>query len=435
MSSIVRIGEIKKYNKQVVTIHCWLYNSRSSGKISFLELRDGSLQTLQAIVSNHDCDEDSFQLAKKLTQESSISVTGAVKEHHKKVGTYEIDVHKIELVQMAEPSYPISHKEHGVEFLMQNRHLWLRTPRQVAILRTRAKINSLIRNFFDERGFVLMDPPILTPSACEGTSDLFETEYFDSRAYLTQSGQLYAEAGAMALGKTYTFAPTFRAEKSKTRKHLTEFWMIEPEVAFCDMNGVMDLAQEFITTVVKNVLEVCGEELTTLGRDRSDLELLTQKTFPVISYEEAIDVLNKHGGSLKWGDDFGAPEETKLGSIFKGMPVFIKEFPKEMKSFYFKQNDKDPRTVLGFDLIAPHGYGEIIGGSEREFDVDILKKNIQQYGLDEKEYEWYLDLRRYGSVPHAGFGLGLERMVAWICGLDHVRETIPFPRMINYIRP
>lgn len=435
MPRVVYIADIEKHKQQVVKIHGWVYNSRSSGKVSFIELRDGSPQTVQVVVFPKTCDEKSFEISKAITQESAVTITGLVKEHEKRSGIYEIDAHHIELVHLAEKNYPVSHKTHGPEFLMQNRHLWLRTPRQVSILRVRAKIIQSIRNFFDSQGFVLMDAPVLTPSTCEGTSELFETNYFDSKAYLTQSGQLYAEAGAMALSKTYTFGPTFRAEKSKTRKHLTEFWMVEPEVAFCSLDEVMALAENCIKHLVKDILNNCQKELGTLKRETAPLQAITEKKFPIISYQDTLDLLNKEGFSLKWGDDFGAPEETKIGQLFENTPVFIRGFPKEIKSFYFKLDPNDSRIALGCDLIAPHGYGEIIGGSEREPDFATLRKNILNYGLSEKEYGWYLDLRRYGSVPHSGFGLGLERTVAWICGLDHVRETIAFPRMINYIHP
>jgi asparaginyl-tRNA synthetase len=341
----------------------------------------------------------------------------------------------LKIVQLAALDYPISHKEHGPEHLMDHRHLWLRTPRQVAILRTRAKIVRAIREFFDSKDFVLMDAPMLTPNSCEGASELFETDYFDGKAYLTQSGQLYGEAGAMALKNIYTFGPTFRAEKSKTRKHLTEFWMIEPEMAFCDLEGVMTLAESFVKSIFAYCLENCKTEFAILKRDTTALEKVVKNPFHRIPYEKCIELLNKNGFDLKFGDDFGAPEETKLGELFDGMPVFIQGFPKEMKSFYFKVDPANPKMVLGCDLIAPDGYGEVIGGSERESDFETLRQNLIRAKLSEDDYKWYLDLRKYGSVPHGGFGLGLERTVAWICGLDHVRETIPFPRLINYIRP
>ncbi len=431
---IVRIENVGKHNGETVRIQGWLYNKRSSGKIRFLHLRDGSPGTLQAVVVPDVCEQESFDLSGNLTQESSVVVTGTVKEG-RKPGEFEIDTKSIELVQMAHPDYPISLKDHGPEHLMQYRHLWLRVPRQVAIMRVRAKLNRIIRNFFDERDFVLMDAPMLTPNACEGTSELFETDYFDNKAYLTQSGQLYAEACAMAVGKTYTFGPTFRAEKSKTRKHLTEFWMIEPEVAFCNLNGVMDLAEEFVKYVVTNALKDCAKELEVLERDVDELKKIATSDFPRVSYEKSLEMLNENGFKLSWGDDFGAPEETKLGELFEGKPVFIHGFPKETKSFYFKIDENDDRLALGCDLIAPNGFGEIIGGSERESDYETLKSNIVNSGLKLEDYEWFLDLRRYGSCPHGGFGLGFERTVAWICDAPHIRETIPFPRLINYLRP
>lgn len=435
MEKVIRISDIGQHVDQVVTIRGWLYNHRSSGKIRFLELRDGSPSTVQAVVAPSTCDEESFQASGELTQESSLIVTGKAKAHPKKTGVYELDVHHIRLVQKAEINYPISHKEHGPEFLMQHRHLWLRTPRQVAIARTRASIVKSIRDFFDSRGFVLMDAPILTPSACEGTSTLFETEYFDEKAYLTQSGQLYGEVGAMALGKTYVFGPTFRAEKSKTRKHLTEFWMVEPEIAYWTLEENMTLGEQLVATIAKESLERCKAELTTLGRDIAQLEEVAKGGFPRVHYNDCINMLKEQGMAVNWGDDFGAPEETKIGELFGNKPVWIHHFPKEIKSFYFKADKDDPRYALGCDLIAPHGYGEVIGGGIREEDYETLKAAILKSGLKLEDYEWYLDLRRYGSVPHGGFGLGLERSVSWVCGLDHVRETIAFPRMLNYLRP
>lgn len=435
MEKVVRISEIGNHIGQVVTLRGWLYNHRSSGKIRFLEIRDGSTATIQCVVANGTCDQASFDLSAELTQESSLIVTGLAKAHPKKPGVYELDVHKLELVQKAELNYPISHKEHGPEFLMQQRHLWLRTPRQVAIARTRASIVKSIRDFFDSRDFVLMDAPILTPSACEGTSTLFETEYFEEKAYLTQSGQLYGEVGAMSLGKTYVFGPTFRAEKSKTRKHLTEFWMVEPEVAFWSLEENMDLGEQFVVQIMKDVLARNKAELQVLGRDISALEKIAQGGFPRAHYNDLVDLLNKNNHPVKWGDDFGAPEETQIGELFDGKPVWIHHFPKDIKSFYFKKDPTDPRYALGCDLIAPGGWGEIIGGGIREENYDTLKQAVIDHKLNIEDYQWYLDLRRYGSVPHGGFGLGLERAVSWVCGLDHIRETIAFPRMLNYLRP
>ena len=431
MRNFVRISEVGNFVDQIVTIRGWLYNHRSSGKIRFLELRDGSVGTLQAVVAPSNCSEQAFQTSGDLTQESSVIVTGKVKKHPKKADVYELDVTDLEVEQKADANYPISHKEHGPEFLMQQRHLWLRTPRQVAIARTRASIVKSIRDFFDNRGFVLMDAPILTPSACEGTSTLFETNYFDEKAFLTQSGQLYGEVGAMALGKTYVFGPTFRAEKSKTRKHLTEFWMVEPEIAFWSLEENMELGEELVSTIAKESLTRCRAELAVLGRDIPKLEAVAKGGFPRVHYDECVKMLQANGMPVKWGDDFGAPEEQKIG----GQPVWIHHFPKEIKSFYFKADENDARYALGCDLIAPEGYGEVIGGGIREEDYETLREAVIKTGLKLEDYEWYLDLRRYGSVPHGGFGLGLERTVAWVCGLDHVRETIAFPRMLNYIRP
>ncbi len=435
MEKLIRIHEAGKNVGAVVTLRGWLYNHRSSGKIRFLEIRDGSTATIQCVVAPGTADDQSFALSGELTQESSVVVTGLVKAHPKKAGVFELDVHNLQVAQKAEANYPISHKEHGPEFLMENRHLWLRTPRQVAIARTRASIVKSIRDFFDSRDFVLMDAPILTPSACEGTSTLFSTDYFDETAYLTQSGQLYGEVGAMAFGKTYVFGPTFRAEKSKTRKHLTEFWMVEPEIAYWSLEENMSLGEELVTQIMKDVLNRNPAELQLLGRDQKALETIAAGGFPRVHYNDCVDLLNKNGHPFQWGDDFGAPEETKIGDLFGGKPVWIHHFPKEIKSFYFKLDKEDPRYALGCDLIAPHGWGEMIGGGIREENYETLKAAIEKHKLNLADYQWYLDLRRYGSVPHGGFGLGLERTVSWVCGLEHVRETIAFPRMLNYLRP
>jgi asparaginyl-tRNA synthetase len=435
MAKNIRITDAGKHVDEVVTIRGWLYNHRSSGKIRFLEMRDGSGATIQCVVAPGTADEPSFNVSGELTQESSLVVTGKVKKHPKREGVYEMDVHHLDLISRAEANYPVSHKEHGPEFLMQNRHLWLRTPRQTAVMRVRASIIKSIRDFFDSRDYVLMDAPILTPSACEGTSTLFSTDYFDETAYLTQSGQLYGEVGAFALGKTYVFGPTFRAEKSKTRKHLTEFWMVEPEIAFWSLEENMDLGEELVTTVMKDILARNRMDLQTLGRDVAKLEEIARGGFPRVTYDECIKMLHEAGHKFPWGEDFGAPEETKIGDLFGGKPVFIHRFPKQIKSFYFKKDPQDERLALGCDLIAPEGYGEVIGGGMREEDYETLKRAIHEHKLNEADYNWYLDLRRYGSVPHGGFGLGVERTVSWICGLDHVRETIAFPRMLNYLRP
>ena len=423
---------LKKDPNPTVTVHGWVYHKRSSGKIKFLVLRDGT-GLIQGVLFKGECSEKAFEDFEKLTQESAVKVTGKLRAEPRSPGGVEMGVNSIEVVHIAEP-YPISPKEHGVEFLMENRHLWVRSSKQHAALRVRWEIIKSIREFFDNNGFVLFDAPILTPSACEGTSTLFSTPYFDQKAYLTQSGQLYGEVGAMAFGKTYVFGPTFRAEKSKTRKHLTEFWMVEPEVAFNDLNDNMELAETFIQYIVQNVLERRQAELKILERDLSKLEKI-KAPFPRVTYDEAIKILNEKGVGVPWGEDFGAPQETAIGEAFDGMPVFIHRFPAQIKAFYFKKDPNDSRLALGCDLIAPDGYGEVIGGGQREESIDILQKSIQEHQLPEEDYKWYLDLRRYGSVPHAGFGLGVERTVAWICGLDHVRETIPFPRMIHTLRP
>lgn len=415
-----------------VTLKGWVYNKRSSGKIKFLILRDGT-GLIQGVLVKGECEDSSFDTFEKLTQESSVTVTGRLRKEPRSPGGFELGIKTIQIQSIAEP-YPISLKEHGVEFLMENRHLWLRSPRQAAAIRVRAEIIKAIREFFDSQGFVLFDAPILTPSACEGTSTLFSTPYFEQKAYLTQSGQLYGEVGAMAFGKVYVFGPTFRAEKSKTRKHLTEFWMVEPEVAWNNLDDNMELAEKFIEFIVQKVLERRRSELKTLERDISKLEKI-RAPFPRIHYNEAIKILEEKGVGVPWGEDFGAPQETALGEMFEGKPVFIHRFPHQIKAFYFKRDAEDTKMALGCDLIAPDGYGEIIGGGQREDDYETLKSRIEEHNLPISDYQWYLDLRRYGSVPHSGFGLGIERTVSWICGLDHVRESIPFPRMIHTLKP
>ncbi len=434
-----RINKLSDFDGQIVTLRGWVFNKRSSGKIKFLMIRDGS-GIVQGVLVKGEVEDASFEAFETLTQESSIIVTGKVrKEPRSKVG-YELTVLKVEAVQIAD-TYPISLKEHGVEFLMENRHLWIRSQRQWAALRIRSEIFFAIQDFFRQRGFMRFDPPILSATSCEGTSTLFSTNYFDEKAFLTQSGQLYGEAGAFAFGNIYTFGPTFRAEKSKTRKHLTEFWMVEPEMAFGKLNDVMDLGEAFVCHIVKHCLENCQPELVILERDQKELQNILAP-FPRISYDEALKILEKRGHSIPWGEDFGAPHETALGEEF-GKPVFIHHFPSSIKAFYFKNADDpngegvdhDGKYALGADLIAPFGYGEIIGGGQREDNAAILERRIQEHGLSLKEYQWYLDLRRFGSAPHAGFGLGVERTVAWVTGVEHVRETIPFPRLINSIRP
>jgi asparaginyl-tRNA synthetase len=436
---LARIEKLADFDGQTVTLRGWVFNKRSSGKIKFLMIRDGS-GIVQGVLVKGECSDETFEGFEKLTQESSIEVIGKVrKEPRSKLG-FELTVLEVKPVQIAD-NYPISLKEHGVEFLMENRHLWIRSQRQWAALRIRSEIFFAIQDFFRQRGFTRFDPPILSATSCEGTSTLFSTPYFDEKAFLTQSGQLYGEAGAFAFGNIYTFGPTFRAEKSKTRKHLTEFWMVEPEMAFGKLNDVMDLGEAFVCHIVKHCLNQCQKELTILERNQAELESIVAP-FPRISYDDALKILEKRGHAIPWGEDFGAPHETALGEEF-GKPVFIHHFPSKIKAFYFKNADDpngdgvdhDGKYALGADLIAPFGYGEIIGGGQREDKVEILERRIQEHGLNLKDYQWYLDLRRYGSAPHAGFGLGVERTVAWVTGVEHVRETIPFPRMIHTIRP
>jgi asparaginyl-tRNA synthetase len=423
----ILIKDLSEHVGKEVTLRGWLYNKRSSGKIKFIVLRDGT-GYLQCVYFKGNVSDEVFETADKIGQESSITVSGKVKEEKRAPGGYELDATDLKIISEA-IDYPITPKEHGVEFLMDNRHLWLRSSKQVAILKIRHRIVRAIRDFFDERGFTLMDPPILTPAACEGTSTLFETEYFDlGKAYLTQSGQLYAEAGAMALGKVYTFGPTFRAEKSKTRRHLTEFWMVEPEVAFNDLNDNMDLAEEFLEYIVQNVLKDMEEELKIIERDTTLLKNV-KKPLPRISYDEAVEILKKNGIDFQYGNDLGGTDETVISNQFD-KPVMVHRYPAEVKAFYMKRDPENPKLALAVDVLAPEGYGEIIGGSQREDDLNALVERIKEHNLPMEAFEWYLDLRRYGSVPHSGFGLGLERTVGWICGLEHVRETIPFPRMI-----
>lgn len=424
---MVYIKELADHVGEEVTLKGWLYNKRSSGKLQFLMLRDGT-GIVQCVVFKGNVSEEMFETAGSLSQESSFEVTGTVKKDDRQVGGHEIDVKDLKIISAAS-EYPITPKEHGVEFLMDHRHLWVRSRKQWAILRIRHRVVKAIRDFFDDRGFTLFDPPIITPNAVEGTSTLFETPYFDlGKAYLTQSGQLYAEAGAMALGKVYTFGPTFRAEKSKTRRHLTEFWMVEPEMAYFDLNDDMDLAEEFIEYIVQTILAERKEELEILERDTTNLEKV-KRPFPRVSYTEAVEILKKKDYEFEWGNDFGGADETVISEEFD-RPVMIHRYPADVKAFYMKRDPEDPKVALAVDVIAPEGYGEIIGGSQREDDLDELLKRIKEHNLPQEFFEWYLDLRRYGSVPHSGFGLGLERTVSWICGIDHLREAIPFPRMI-----
>ncbi|MGD9763288.1 MAG: asparagine--tRNA ligase [Candidatus Binatia bacterium] len=427
----VYIEDIAAHEGQTVTLKGWLYNKRSSGKLHFLLVRDGT-GILQCVMFKKDVPADQFALADHLPQESSVIVTGVVRKDERAPLGYELGVTQLEVAALAE-EYPITPKEHGVAFLLDHRHLWVRSARQHAVLRIRSELIRACRDYFDSRGFVLFDSPILTPSACEGTTTLFTTPYFDDTAYLTQSGQLYAEAGAMAFGKVYCFGPTFRAEKSKTRRHLMEFWMIEPEVAFMDLAGDMELAEDFVSTVVQRVVATRRRELETLERDISALERV-RPPFPRISYGEAIQLLQKKGFAIEWGADFGGDEETAISEEFD-RPVLVHRYPVEMKAFYMKADPVDPRLALCVDMLAPEGYGEIIGGGQREDDLNALRDKIRQHNLPEEAFGWYVDLRRYGSTPHAGFGMGIERVVAWICGLSHVRETIPFPRMLERLTP
>ncbi|MCB0721522.1 MAG: asparagine--tRNA ligase [Ignavibacteriae bacterium] len=442
----IRIKDIKNYVDQEVTLKGWLYNMRSSGKLMFPQIRDGS-GIIQGVVVKSEVPEEVWEKFGTLTQESSIIVKGKVVVHHKKEDTYEIQVSDVDIIQIAEP-YPISHKEHGIEFLMDERHLWLRSRRQVAILRVRNEIIHAIREYMYDNGFVLFDTPIFTPNACEGTSTLFSTKYFDmGDAYLAQSGQLYAEAGAMALGKVYTLGPTFRAENSMTRRHITEFWMMEPEMAYYDLEDDMDLIEDFLEYVVQRVIKNCAKELEELGRDVSKLEKV-KKPFPRITYDEAIEILRKRDIPLirktdkgeeeirpfPWGEDFGAPHEEAIVEEYD-KPVMVHRWPAEAKAFYMKRDPENPKLVLGVDVLAPEGFGEIIGGSQREEDINVLQERIKEHELPMEAFEWYLDLRRFGSVPHSGFGLGIERMVSWICNLEHIREAIPFARRPNRITP
>ncbi len=425
------VNEAENYIGKEVEIKGWLYNTRSSGKIAFLLVRDGT-GIIQAIVSKNDVDEKTFEDARRLTQESSIIVKGKVKKEARAPSGYEIEVKAIEIVQLTQ-DYPITPKEHGVGFLMEHRHLWLRSKRQWAILRIRHTIEKSLRDFFDSRDFTLIDAPILTPNACEGSTSLFQTDYFGEPAFLSQSGQLYMEAAAIAFGKVYCFGPTFRAEKSKTRRHLTEFWMLEPEMAYVDFEGNLRIQEEMITFLVKEVLSNCSEELQIIERDTSLLRKI-EPPFPRIHYRDAVELLKKKGSNITYGEDFGGDEETLLAAEFE-KPVFVHHFPKAIKAFYMQPDPDDPSTVLADDLLAPEGYGEIIGGSQRIHNYDLLMQRLKENDLSIDAYQWYLDLRKYGSIPHSGFGIGLERTLAWIAKLPHLRETIPFPRLLEKIYP
>ncbi len=428
---LAHISEVAAHAEQVVSVRGWLAGRRSSGKLLFLQVRDGT-GTMQCTAFRPSLPPEVFEQAKHLPQESSLVVTGKVNPDDRAPGGYELQIEEIAFVSSAE-EYPITPKEHGTAFLLDRRHLWLRSSRQHAIMRTRASVVRACRSYFDDRNFTLIDAPIFTPAACEGTTTLFGVDYFGDRVFLTQSGQLYMEAGAMAFGKVYCLGPTFRAEKSKTRRHLTEFWMIEPEVAYLDLAGDMDLAEDFVVSVVARVLEERREELELLGRDIGALESV-QKPFPRITYGEAVETLRSMGHEHEWGDDFGAEDETVLASRYD-RPVMVHRYPGAAKAFYMKNDPEDPKLALCVDVLAPEGYGEIIGGGQREDDLDVLRAKIEEHGLPTDPFEWYLDLRRYGSVPHAGFGMGIERMVAWLCGIHHVRETIPFPRMLERTTP
>lgn len=426
------ISEVSKFVDQEVTIGAWLANKRSSGKIAFLQLRDGT-GFIQGVVVKEEVGEDVFQSAKSITQETSLYVTGIVREDDRSPFGYELSVTGIEVIHTS-VDYPITPKEHGTEFLMDNRHLWLRSKRQHSVMKIRNEIIRATYEFFNENGFVKVDPPILTGSAPEGTTELFNTKYFDEDAYLSQSGQLYMEAAAMALGKVFSFGPTFRAEKSKTRRHLIEFWMIEPEMAFYEHEDSLQVQEQYVSYIVQSVLENCQLELKILGRDTSKLEHI-KAPFPRISYDDAITFLHEKGYTdIKWGDDFGAPHETAIAESYD-KPVFITNYPKAIKPFYMQPAPDRDDVVLCADMIAPEGYGEIIGGSERIHDFELMKQRLEEHHLTSDAYKWYLQLREYGSVPHSGFGLGLERTVAWISGVEHVRETIPFPRLLNRLYP
>ena len=434
MSTDFRIEKIAAHEGETVTVTGWLYARTDKGRLQFLQIRDGS-GIVQCVVFKKEVPPEVFEAAHSLTQESSLIVTGVVRADPRAPGIpggYEIGVTGLEVVQLAE-EYPIQPKEHGVDFLMDRRHLWIRSTQQWAALRVRATVIKATRDWLDNNGFTLMDTPILTPAACEGTTTLFETDYFGTPAYLSQSGQLYNEATIGAFGKVYCFGPTFRAEKSKTRRHIMEFWMVEPEMAFVDLDGCMEVEEQFVSYIVQTALKERTPELELLERDISRLENVVPP-FPRIHYDEAVERINAAGLVFEWGDDFGAPHETLLAEQFD-KPVFVHHYPTAVKAFYMAQETDRPETCRSVDLLAPEGYGEIIGGGERSADIVFLEEQIERHNLPREAYEWYLDLRRYGSTPHSGFGLGIERTVAWICGLHHIRETIPFPRLLGRIYP
>ena len=430
--TLAYIDDIARHEGRRVILRGWLHARRSSGKIHFLTVRDGS-GFIQGVMSKAAVDEETFRQADHLTQETSIIVSGTVRADTRAPGGFELDLATLEVVGPS-VDYPITPKEHGVDFLMDRRHLWIRSERQSAVLRVRAEVIAAVRSFFDDRGFILADTPIFTPAACEGTTTLFPVQYFDeTTAFLTQSGQLYNEANAMALGRVYCFGPTFRAEKSKTRRHLSEFWMVEPEVAFAKLDDVIELAEDLVVSVVTRVLERRQTELRRLERDLSKLEMV-KKPFPRITYDEAVRMLNEKGQTFEWGGDFGAPDETLLANSFD-RPVAVTRYPSKVKAFYMEPDPQRPDVALCVDVLAPEGYGEIIGGSQRIADYDLLLRRIKEHDLPPEAFEWYLDLRRYGTVPHGGFGMGIERVVTWICGLDHLREAIPYARTLNRLYP
>jgi len=428
---VTTICKLKDHLGERVRLRGWVYNLRSSGKINFVILRDGT-GFVQCVAALGEVDEATLERVGELTQETSVTLVGKVREDRRAPGGVEVTLQSLSIVSPSK-DYPITLKEHGPEFLLDNRHLWLRTPRQVAIMRLRSDLIMALRRWLDDNGFVCVDSPILTPSACEGTTTLFSTDYYGEPAYLSQSGQLYQEAAALALGKTYCFGPTFRAEKSKTRRHLMEFWMLEPEMAFCDLEEDMRVQEEMLSYAVRYLLERRAEEFKTLGRDLAPLERV-RPPFPRISYDEAVEILRRKGFDFTWGDDFGAPHETAISEEFD-RPVFVHRYPAAVKAFYMKPDPERPEVVLGADLLAPEGYGEIIGGGQRIDDLETLERRLKEHGLPAEPYKWYLDLRRYGSVPHSGFGIGLERTLTWIAGLEHLRETIAFPRMLNRLYP
>ena len=428
----VTINQLSEYEGKDVELRGWVYNIRSIGKIWFIIFRDGT-GLLQGVVVKGDASDESFALEQKLHQEDSVIITGTVRKESRSVGGYELGIKEIKVVNHVTEEFPISHKEHGADFLMSNRHLWLRSKRQNAIMRVRHQVVKAIRDFFDTNGFTLIDSPIFTGNAVEGTTTLFEVDYFERSAYLTQSGQLYQEAGATAFGKTYCFGPTFRAEKSKTRRHLTEFWMVEPEMAYVDLDENMNWAENLVGYIVDKVLKKCISEFEALERDIKKLEAIVPP-FPRMTYDEASEILKNNGSDFQYGSDFGAPEETLLSEQFD-KPIMIHRWPADIKAFYMKRDEHNDELALGVDMIAPEGYGEIIGGGQREDDIDVLTNRIRHHDLPLEPFKWYLDLRKYGSVPHSGFGLGLERTVAWICGTKHIRETIPFPRTMSRLEP